>query len=489
MIYSIRKFLLINLLLSVTLITSLAILGNLLLEHRQFHNHLDSQLTEAAFMLEAFLTDVEPKKITNLQNKINKMGEDIRHTKLDQDPERLRTLTTDVDFQVWTDSDKLILQSINAPSYKIQHEKQLGFNNNWSKKKSWRTFSIYIPQQKIYIVTLQRHDYRIELEKSITKDSIMIMLISCPFLGLLIWIIVGRGLETLSFVTKELSQRSNKRLDQLQLENIPEEITPLVNELNSLFTRLESSFECEKRFAANAAHELRTPLAALYTQVQIASQVTDQQKLKDINAKLINGLKECTHIVEQLLSLSKSISSLDPRESTPLDMTKIIQQNLADHGHHALEKNINIELVNHASLSTIYGNSTALTIMMRNLIDNAIRYTDNNGNLKVIVTNYLDPALPKCNHPNNLIIRIIDSGPGLAPELRSRVFERFYRVFGTKRSGSGLGLSIVCQIVKFHNGSISLEEHNYFPTGLEARITLPLPALQNKKAHKTKDKK
>lgn len=462
---SIRTFLLVNLLLSVTLVTSLAIIGNLFLEHKEFQTHLDSQLTLAAYTIEAFLDEESNQAdLKRIQGKIKKLPELINQQNYQYRGEitDLHTLFKSVQFQVWNRQNQLILHSYAAPPVSLDMENN-GFDNVWRNGKPWRVFSTYKADSGMRIVVLQRYDFRVELERKITHDSILIMLITYPFLGLLIWIIVGRGLDSVNRTARELRDSDPRRLHPLSKTNVPLEIQPLVDELNRLFKRLKDAFSREQRFAGDAAHELRTPLAAISAQAQVAKQATTDQERKAALSKVLKGVDRSTHVVKQLLTLSRMVPEALQEQMELLGLRELTSEMIAELAPQGMEKNINLSLNAADDLSPIRGNKIALSILLRNLIDNALRYSPEQS--AVIVNLFQDM--------DHQILQIIDNGPGIPDELKQRVFERFYRVIGNKQTGSGLGFSIIKQITDLHEADISLldapDDH-----GLCVQIRFPI---------------
>jgi two-component system sensor histidine kinase QseC len=284
-----------------------------------------------------------------------------------------------------------------------------------------------------------------------------------PLSGLVIWIIIGRGLSSLRRFANEVAQRAADHLEPVNLEEVPSEITPLVDELNKLFLRLKQAFDREQRFAGDAAHELRTPLAALKTQAQVALKATNPYEKQTHLFQVIAGVDRCTHVIQQLLTLSRmNPETVTLDDLTNVDLPKIATEVIMQLAPQAVDKQIEIELVAEDPDCIITGNTAGIYAMIHNLVDNAIRYTPNNGFIKVIIQNL----------PKQIVLRVIDTGTGIPAELRSRVFERFFRVLGTNTQGSGLGLAIVLQIAKLHKGDVILGTPEN-GIGLEVEVTFP----------------
>ncbi len=320
----------------------------------------------------------------------------------------------------------------------------------------------------VQIISLDAHEESShELGWRIAVDDLYIMLLTFPLSGLLIWIIIGRGLDSLDRVAIEVANRAPSHLEPVCLEEVPQEIRPLIDELNKLFFRLQDGFDREKRFAADAAHELRTPLAAIKTQAQVALNTSNENEKNAALHKLITSVNRSTHIVQQLLTMSKLVPETSKSDDLhKVQLTRIARDVLAMLAPSAIEKRIEIELQPERLSPMIRGNATALGILLRNLVDNAIRYSPDDGLVLVRI------------YPNDdeVILEVQDQGPGIATELHARVFERFFRILGNKSTGSGLGLAIVQQICALHHATIRLESPA-IGSGLIVHIRFPLGRL------------
>lgn len=459
---SIRTFLLINLLLSVTLITSLAIIGNLFLAHKDIQTQLDAQLVRTSLRMQAFFSDYDGKRsLGTIQKSLNKqLTIDTRKTAPETSAAEKEAKNT-IEFQIWNRQGKLILHSKKAPTIPLSSGRS-GLSTLWLDGHSWRVNTIYDNQNDLTIMVAERSNYRQQLENQLTQDSIFIMLVTYPFLGFLIWVIVGRGLDTLKKVAREVRHRAPSNLKPVDLESVPSEIEPLVTELNSLFLRLQEAFGREKRFTADAAHELKTPLAALSTQTQVALRAETTEARNQALLKVLAGVNRSTHVVQQLLTLSRMVPEATINEPTKVSIARQAADVAALLAPEAIAKNIDLELVAPDSQSIILGNTTSINILIRNLVDNAIRYTHENGTIKIDIR----------ENRHEVAIHVIDNGPGIPEELRERVFERFFRVIGNQTTGSGLGLGIVQQIAKLHHAEVQLKTPNS-GSGLEIVVIFP----------------
>jgi len=461
---SIRTFLLINLLLSVTLITSLAIIGNLFLAHRDIQTQLDAQLIRTGLRMQAFFSDnVGNRNLAVVQsNLLHEMNPTIVLKHNNTPPSKAaKTRANMLEFQLWNNRSKLLLHSISAPKIPFSNGKS-GLSTLWLNGEAWRVNTVYNANSKITIMLAERVNYRQKLENQLTQDSIFIMLLTYPFLGFLIWIIIGRGLDTLKKIATEVRRRAPSNLEPVSMESVPSEIEPLIIELNSLFESLQNTFDREKRFAADAAHELKTPLAALSAQTQVALRADNPEERNQALMKVLAGVDRSTHVIHQLLTLSRMVPQAIIQDQQPVNLAKQAIDVAALLAPEAIAKDIDLELLSPESDAMVNGNLTAIGILLRNLVDNAIRYTEKGSYVRIDIQ----------EDEQHVTLSVIDNGPGIPEELRKRVFERFYRVIGTKATGSGLGLGIVLQIVKLHNAEIELVTPEN-GVGLEVRISFP----------------
>jgi two-component system sensor histidine kinase QseC len=461
---SIRKFLLINLLLAITITTTLTAIGNYYLDQRDIQKHLDSLMALFAMSYQTLLTDeLEDHDLKKIQSAFNDIPNIISrfHGKIELTEEEER-YATKFNLQVWDSKNVKLIASPNAPQQSLLGEKD-GFSDKFADDHLWRVFTYHNPVKGIATVVAERYDSRNELAHSIARDDIYIMLITFPLSGILIWLIIGSGLSSLTRVAREVANRAPSYLEPVDLSDVPVEIKPVIVELNKLFERLYQALEREKRFSADAAHELRTPLAALKTQAQLALVSDDEGERTSALNNVVASVDRSSHIVQQLLTLSRLVpEAAHIDECIDVNLTKLSAEIIAQLAPSACLKNIDIELVAPDNDVILNGNITALSILIRNLVDNAIRYTPKNGLVKVY-TEVID---------DQVLLRVADSGPGIPAELRERVFERFFRVLGTKTPGSGLGLAIVQQIVKLHGATIALLVP-VWGYGLEVRVTFP----------------
>lgn len=363
-------------------------------------------------------------------------------------------------YRIVTSDGSVLIASPSFPAW-ITHEPIDGYHDLDHPDENWRMFTLIGQQGQNHIQVVQSDKARTEIATKIALTNTLPILVFLPLLCVAIWWQIGRNLRPLVTLSEEVSERSSGHLDPVRLQEVPSEISGLVSALNRLLSRLKLSFERERRFTADAAHELRTPLAALQIHCEnLFAELKDEQCRGSCD-QILSGLQRMNRVVEQLLHLSR----LDPQEKlsdcAPLNLTALGRELIGDQTPFAIGRHIDLGLQAPNADLWVEGQSLYLGILLRNLIDNAIRYTPAGGE----VTLELVPL------EAGVQVSVIDSGPGLADDQKQRVFERFYRG-RNKSDGSGLGLSIVHQIAELHGTDIQLLDREDGQSGLIARFTL-----------------
>jgi two-component system OmpR family sensor kinase len=271
-----------------------------------------------------------------------------------------------------------------------------------------------------------------------------------PVLGLLIWVIIARGLQPLERVAAAVSRRSPTQLEPLAERDLPREVQPLVQALNGLLLRLGQTLAAQRTFIADAAHELRTPLTAVHLQAQLAERATTDAERRKALADLKSGLERATRLSEQLLTLARAEPGVDGGEVTSqaIDLAVLAREVIEELAPLAAHRGIDLGL-SEAREARVRGDREALRTLLSNLVDNALRYTGAGGRV--------DVATGPDGERVALLVR--DNGPGIAPEERTRVFDRFYRgppAGDAGVRGSGLGLAIVKRIADRYGATIEL---------------------------------
>jgi two-component system OmpR family sensor kinase len=301
---------------------------------------------------------------------------------------------------------------------------------------------------------------RREMAGTLALRTVSPMLLMVPLLMLVVWWVVSASLAPVSRVRKQIATRQADELSELNEDDLPDEILPLVHELNLLFHRVGQAFDAQNNFVADAAHELRSPLAALKLQVQGLRRAADDATRDVAINRLNTGIDRATRLVEQLLVLARQQSNAAlGAKAAPIDLTTLAQLALADAAGAAAARQIDLGLAQ-ADPGIVMGHEEALRILIRNLLDNAIKYTPVGGTVNLAIR----------GKDGQTLLTVDDSGPGIAAEDRQRVLDRFYRVAGTEGSGSGLGLAIVKTIADLHQATLSIDRSESLG-GLRATVT------------------
>lgn len=355
-----------------------------------------------------------------------------------------------VAFQLWINGSKLAARSASAPE--VPMSETVGQLSDRSiHGANWRVYAIADPEKPLTVHVGERSDARHELAAAISTRWLTAVLLAFPALAVVIWFGVGRALKPLQTIAKETALRSVDRLDPINTEAVPQEARPLVEALNKLFLRVQSSIENERRFTADAAHELRTPLAAIKTQAQVALYSVQAPEHQQALRQVVAGVDRATHLVEQLLTLAR----LDPDSPkvkqltmTKVDMCELAQNVVADLAPLAMAGSIDLGMSERCN-GVVNGSPDLLAVLLRNLVLNAIRYTPSGGTVDVSVEELHDAVR----------VTVSDSGPGIPLEDRDKVFQRFFRRLSTNTApGSGLGLSIVHRVAELHHAGIKLDD-------------------------------
>ncbi|MEP7275418.1 MAG: ATP-binding protein, partial [Betaproteobacteria bacterium] len=265
-------------------------------------------------------------------------------------------------------------------------------------------------------------------------------------LGVMIWVGVGRGLSPLETMSRALGKRRPDALAPLAERGLPDELRPLAASLNALLARLDAALGAQRRFTADAAHELRTPLAALVLQLDVARRVGDDPARVAAYDDLEGGVARASHLVDQLLTLARVEPEALATLATACDLPALAKEAIVARGALAAGKRIDLGLARETP-ALVRGDPASLSILLSNLLDNALRYTPEGGRVDVAIDRAGD---------GGAVLVVTDTGPGIPPDERERVFDRFHRGADAPATGSGLGLSIVKRIADAHGASIAL---------------------------------
>ncbi|PQA79867.1 two-component sensor histidine kinase [Limnohabitans sp. TS-CS-82] len=340
-----------------------------------------------------------------------------------------------VAYQVF-DEDRLVMHSPNVAHTPMAKHTQ-GFDTlTLADGQSWRIFAAPGRARDVQIYVAERVDSRDEILRAVLRGFLPPLTVALPLLLLGLWWNVRSGLQPLQRLRQALLKRDTQTLTPVSLPDTPQEVQPMLDALNDLLQRLAQRMETERRFTADAAHELRTPIAAIRAQAQVAltSASNDQVRQHALQDTLL-GCDRASRVVEQLLTLARVDGPQDVA-SEPFRLDQLAQHILADLAPEALRRGQTLELLAPDALQ-VNGQSTLWHILLRNLVDNALRYSPDGAVVRIQIERMTR---------GQVTVTVQDSGPGLSPADTARLGERFFRVLGTVATGSGLGWSIVRHI-------------------------------------------
>jgi len=363
-------------------------------------------------------------------------------------------------IQVWGPDGVSLYYS--QPHRNLPVVNQAGYATIDTREGGWRVYATRTRSQLIQVAQPMKVRNAMALA-SVTR-VLTPMLLLLPVLSLLIWVIVGQGLAPLRRLAAAVGTRTPKSLEPLPIAGTPEEALPLVTALNTLLERLDEALAAQKAFVADAAHELRTPIAALQLQAQLLERAQGDSERAAAIADLRAGVRRSTHLVTQLLTLARQDPDLTGRDEGRVDLAALARAAVVEHAPQAEHREIDLGLTRADASAVIRGDADGVRILLRNLLDNALRYTPRGGTV--------DVAVSVSNHL--AVLEVSDTGPGIPADDRERVFYRFFRGSGTGEPGTGLGLSIVKSIADRHRARIELGRS--VSGGLKARVLFPLPA-------------
>lgn len=312
---------------------------------------------------------------------------------------------------------------------------------------------------------------RRQLANQIIKGVILPEFIILPIALTLLWFALVRGLSPLATLQDHIRSRRSDDLSPIDSRVVPEEISPLVRSLNDMLARLSQSIHSQKRFIADAAHQMKTPLAGMRMQSELAMRQTSREEIQRSLEQLSKSSESATRLVNQLLALARAENDSPQTTSLqPTDLRALARDTVQDWFQTALARQIDLGFEEDERELVVQGNATMLREMLNNLIDNALRYTQVGGRVTISVR--------ADQKRNNVLLEVEDNGPGIASMEREQVFERFYRILGSDVEGSGLGLAIVREIAQRHAARIDLFDNPHasdprFP-GLLIRISLTM---------------
>ncbi len=360
------------------------------------------------------------------------------------DAPQLHRYATKVAFQVFHEG-QLTLRSANAPAQPMVDASQRfagGFHTVRMDGANWRVFAAQGAQRDVQVYVGEQGKSRTDILWAVMRSTLWPVVVALPLLALGVAWAVVRGTAPLRELGRVLAARQPQALSPVAVTNAPSEMAPMLDALNGLLGRISELMASERRFTADAAHELRTPIAAIRAQAQVAMAESNDALREQALQSTLDGCDRASRLVEQLLTLSRLESGAAPQRQ-PVALGEHLQQVLAQCAPQALGKG-QVMALDVSEPCTVLGDATLLGVLARNLVDNAIRYSPAQARILVGLA----------MQGRQVLLSVQDSGPGLSEAQAARLGERFLRVLGTGEAGSGLGWSIVQRIAAAHGATV-----------------------------------
>ncbi len=389
---------------------------------------LDSHLTQAAAIL------------------VMKQSHEAGEAEHEVDSPALHRYAPKVAFQVFHEG-RLTLRSANAPASRMigtGARIEAGFHTVSFDGSAWRVFATEGAERDVQVFVGEQMASRTAILWAVLRSALWPMAVALPLLAVAVWWSVDRSVEPLRRLGRSLAERDARSLQPAVIQEAPLEMTPMIDALNGLFQRIAELMESERRFTADAAHELRTPIAAIRAQAQAALGEVDAELRRHALQATLEGCDRATRLVAQLLTLSRLEAGVEGA-AVDLDLSELVRRVVADEAPQGLRKQQTIE-VEADVRCRVKGDATLLAVLTRNLVDNALRYSPDRATVRITVR----------TGEAGVRLRVEDSGPGISDADMQRLGERFFRVLGSGEGGSGLGWSIVRRIAAAHGASIQV---------------------------------
>ena len=363
-------------------------------------------------------------------------------------------------IQIWRADGVMLYRSPQGRL--LPPQTAIGFSDTVAGGEPYRIYALRTDTQVVQVA--QQTEARGRMAGQLALRAVLPVALLAPVLMLIVWWVVGRAIGPIERVRRQVAARRPDDLAPLPTAGLPAEVRPLVGEMNGLLTRLSAAWDALTHFTADAAHELRSPLAALRLQAQSLQRAPDDATRAIATERLLAGIDRATRLVEQLLALARQEGAGEGAELVSLDLTALARNALADAEPEAARHAIALTLDAPTAHVVLRADEAALAVLLRNLLGNALRHTPPGGQVRVGVR----------EEASVIDLTVEDSGPGIAPDERARVQGRFYRVPGTPGHGSGLGLAIVRAIAERHGAALTLDAS---PTLGGLRVMLRWPAV------------
>ena len=417
---------------------------------------IDSTLDLDASALALLLQDEQdPARMALQAQRIQQLDETSATQDMELKPGEYRS-----NYQIFDRAGRLLFRTAAAPERPLT-ESGPGFHNVEYQGRPWRVYVKEDPTHRLRVLVGQPRSVAQRIIWRAVRQSSLQNVIAFLVAALLTWVVARRALTPLHQLARTVAARNPRDLSPLSAEPDLVEARPLITAMNGLFHRVEELLESQNRFVADAAHELRTPLAVISAQAHMLERAPGPSERQLASRELQQGVERAAQLVSQLLSFARLDAADQAPAQAALDLATLAQDRVAIRVPQALARNQDLGYEGPSRLPW-HGDASILTSAVDNLLGNAIRYTPPGGRI----------TLRLAATPDGIRLEVEDTGPGIPPEFRESLFERFTRLPGTQETGSGLGLAIVHRAVALHEGRVTLNGRAGGP-GLLAVIQLP----------------
>jgi len=415
---------------------------------------------ESETLYDQRLGDVARVILSFAGHEIDEIRQDGRTTPVHE--ESAATLDARYAYQIWSKDGQLFLMSHNAPAKPFAPLDHVGLLDNDIDGRPHCVYALRSADGGMVIQVAEDESKRDAFFLSVNSWLLLFLILSTLILWAFNRWMFGHATRALDQSAQQLVDRSANDLRPINADDPPRELVPLLQSINTLFSRFGQTLDSERHFTSAAAHELRTPLAAVRIQAQVAERARSKQEAREALRTLGTCVERASRMIDQLLTLAR-VESMSPDRSAfaPVRVDLLARLVVSDLSHMLGAAEVEIDL--RLAPATIDAIESAVSSLIRNLLDNAIRYAPHGGHI-AISTAVVD---------GKVFLTVDDSGPGIPPSERERVFERFYRLAGTNMDGCGVGLSIVQCVVEVHRGRVELASSDL--GGL--RVTVEFPSV------------
>lgn len=366
-------------------------------------------------------------------------------------------------YQVWQNNQLIVSSHPELKTAMSDFKNEFAEHNFLAQR--WRTYGNFFEAENKWVLVAQPLNRRFELADQMILAAVTPLILCIPLLAIIIFLLVSSGLRPLRILSDNLRAKKADDFSPITQQKQNNELSPVLETLNQLFERLDAAFTREKRFASDAAHELRTPLSVLKINAHnLASELNKNHTINTNMQYLQQGIERMSHVVEQILLLNRTNPEQYQGQFKQINTSSLCQTVIADLFPQIEGKEQEIELVGQGS--NIFGDEFSLGILLQNLISNASKYSPQGSIIRVSLQNV----------KNHVVIQVEDSGPGIDESEYQRVFERFYRIGGDRHTsnvpGCGLGLAISKHIAELHNASLKLSRSEQL-SGLSVELIFP----------------